>query len=239
MKGEDRGRRMRRLSESERALWRKVQRSVRPLHGPPPPPLSPDPAADAGAPGRAGETGTAHTASSSAQPAPASQAGSAKRGGTRPPAAAGGSAGAVAPPPPAKAPRLTPVSAPAPASAPATASPSGIDRKTRRGLARGSVPVEARLDLHGLTQADAYRELRRFLVDAQARGLRHVLVITGKGRQPSETGEGGVLRRAVPEWLRQPELRPYVAMVGAAAAGHGGDGALYLRLARPGPPRRR
>ena len=212
MRGGDRGRHLRRLSDCERALWRQVLRSVRPLRGASPPS---DPEAEAGA----GAPGEAASAAVPGQPQAPGAAPEPQSAGRR----------AIAP-------------SPRPASAHVSSmstSLSDLDRKTRRGLARGSVPVEARLDLHGLTQTDAYRELRQFLVHAQARGLRHVLVITGKGRRPNDIGEAGVLRRAVPEWLRQPELRPYVAMVGAAAAGHGGDGALYLRLARPVPPRRR
>lgn len=110
-----------------------------------------------------------------------------------------------------------------------------IDRRTRRRLARGSERIEARLDLHGLFQDEAHRRLRAFLAAAQASGLVHVLVITGKGRGADELGGRGVLRRSVPEWLRQPAFSRYVAGFGPAHHVHGGDGALYVRIRRGSP----
>jgi DNA-nicking Smr family endonuclease len=112
----------------------------------------------------------------------------------------------------------------------------GLDRQTARQLAKGKLEVEARLDLHGLRQRDAHAQLHRFLMQAQVRGLRHVLVITGKGA-PAEPGlsfyeeeERGVLRNAVPRWLAEPEFAPLVVSFAAAPRRLGGDGALYVRL---------
>src|SRR5262249_9529868 len=82
-----------------------------------------------------------------------------------------------------------------------------LDRQTSRQLKKGRLEVEARLDLHGLRQRDAHAQLKRFLKTAQARGLKHVLVITGKGADQAvsrsfyEEEERGVLRNAVPHWL--------------------------------------
>ena len=104
-----------------------------------------------------------------------------------------------------------------------------IERPVKRKIARGHLALEARIDLHGLMQAEAHHLLRAFLIRAQERGLRHVLVITGKG---SSRGSEGVLRRAVPLWLATPDLRELVSGYGAAARGHGGEGALYIRLKR-------
>ncbi len=104
-----------------------------------------------------------------------------------------------------------------------------IDRSVYRKLSRGRVPIEATIDLHGLTQSQAHHLLRRFLHDARQRGLRHVLVITGKGR--SNDGDG-VLRRVVPLWLTMPDFAGLASGVQPAARGHGGEGALYIRLKR-------
>ena len=125
---------------------------------------------------------------------------------------------------------------PAPAPPPPPPGPGRLDRRTRSRVSRGAVPIDARLDLHGMTQDAARRRLRRFLEDAQAEGLRVVLVITGKGAPP-ETGDftapvRGVLRRAVPEWLGGPELRPVVAGYDEAGPRHGGGGAIYVRIRR-------
>ena len=103
-----------------------------------------------------------------------------------------------------------------------------IDRKARQKLARGHDAIDARIDLHGRTQIQAHRALRKFLLDAQAAGKRYVLVITGKGRDQ----EHGILRRQVPLWLEGPDLRGLVVGFDTAHPGHGGAGALYVRVRR-------
>jgi DNA-nicking Smr family endonuclease len=115
-------------------------------------------------------------------------------------------------------------------SAPPALSP--IDRRTRTRLGRGTVSIEARIDLHGLTQAAAHGRLARFLRQAQADGAKLVLVITGKGRPRGEFDqeERGVLRRVVPIWLASAELRPLVVGFDEAGPAHGGTGALYVRV---------
>jgi DNA-nicking Smr family endonuclease len=91
------------------------------------------------------------------------------------------------------------------------------------------LPLEARIDLHGLVQSEAHAMLLGFLVRAHERGLRHVLVITGKG---SSMGSEGALKRAVPMWFSKLEFRHLISSYEPAARHHGGDGALYVRLAR-------
>jgi DNA-nicking Smr family endonuclease len=104
-----------------------------------------------------------------------------------------------------------------------------LDRRMRQRVARGREPIDARFDLHGLTQADAHAALSRFLHAASARGARLVLIITGKG-----TRSEGVLKRQVPLWLALPEFRDLVIGFEEAHAAHGGEGALYVRLRRRG-----
>jgi DNA-nicking Smr family endonuclease len=150
----------------------------------------------------------------------------------------------TAPPPKAKAakPAPAPAAIPPPAPAKPKAPPPlhGLDRRTRGRLSRGSVAIDRRVDLHGLTQAAAHARLARFLRDAQDEGARVVLVITGKGKPPGERsdemggGERGILRRMVPAWLAAPDLRPVVIGFDEAGPGHGGAGALYVRLRRAG-----
>jgi DNA-nicking Smr family endonuclease len=100
----------------------------------------------------------------------------------------------------------------------------------RQRLSRGSAGVDARLDLHGLTQAAAKLRLENFLRNAQARGHSLVLVITGKGA--GDDPERGVLRRQAPHWLALPEFRSLVVGFEEAGRGHGGAGALYVRVRR-------
>jgi DNA-nicking Smr family endonuclease len=132
---------------------------------------------------------------------------------------------------------------PPPAAPPRRAEPAlehgriaGVDRRSATRLKRGQLPVEARLDLHGFTQSQAHSALDRFLDDAQARSLRCVLVITGKGTG-KETGTGagggagGVLRTQVPRWLNEPANRARVLGFDYAHK-HGGLGALYVMMRR-------
>lgn len=119
-------------------------------------------------------------------------------------------------------------------SAPATLQPkrhppTHLDTPTLDKLAKGRLPIEARVDLHGMTQDEAYALLYAFLSRAHARGARYVLVITGKG---SSSGGDGILKRMVPGWLSTPTFRPFVSSHDHAGRGHGGGGALYVRLRR-------
>jgi DNA-nicking Smr family endonuclease len=120
------------------------------------------------------------------------------------------------------------------AGTPAPAKPSGgihypLERPVKRKIAKGRLALEARLDLHGLYQSEAHMMLLDFLIRAHERGMRHVLVITGKG---SSLGSEGALKRAVPMWFSQAEFRYLISSYEPAAQHHGGEGALYIRLAR-------
>ena len=183
--------RVRRLSEAEIEIWRRVAETVTPRPGsalpeapaPAPPPV-PAPARPAPEPPR-----SYHAAS-----------------------------------------YTPPVSAPKPP-------PVGLERRFKRKVAVGRIPVEGVLDLHGLTQPQAHMALHRFLTGAQRDGARLVIVVTGKGMRDryhrTDAAEPGVLRRAVPFWLREGSLRQIVIGFEEAALGHGGAGALYVRLRRP------
>lgn len=110
-----------------------------------------------------------------------------------------------------------------------------LERPVKRKIAKGRLALEARIDLHGMIQSEAHGFLLGFLIRAHERGLRHVLVITGKG---TSLGSDGALKRAVPLWFSLPEFRPLISSYEPAARNHGGDGALYVRLARhPGEKR--
>jgi DNA-nicking Smr family endonuclease len=109
-----------------------------------------------------------------------------------------------------------------------------LARRQKQRLARGIQPIDARIDLHGKSQSQAHTALLRFLRKAQGSGAKFVLVITGKGaRRGRDRDEPGVLKRQVPQWLSLPELRRYVVGFEPAGIGHGGEGALYVRLRKP------
>ncbi len=106
----------------------------------------------------------------------------------------------------------------------------GLDKRTRLRLRRGQVNIEARLDLHGMNRSTAHAALCRFLEQAYMAGTKIVLVVTGKGLR--QNGEIGVLRRAVPTWLNEESIRPWVHAFDHAAPRDGGEGALYIVMRR-------
>jgi DNA-nicking Smr family endonuclease len=121
-------------------------------------------------------------------------------------------------------------------SAPRATGLSGLDGRTQERLRRGLLEPEARLDMHGMTQASAHRALLTFVRSAHARGNRLVLVVTGKGSKTEaifsgETVGHGVLKMMTPRWL--DGLDDMVAGWRAAHRRHGGDGALYVYLKKP------
>ena len=94
-------------------------------------------------------------------------------------------------------------------------------------MRRGRVELDATLDLHGHTQASGRAALARHIASACARGARAIIIVTGSGR----SGEG-VLKRRLPEWLAEPDLRPLVTGFAQAHRKHGGGGAYYVFLKR-------
>ncbi|MGD0563678.1 MAG: Smr/MutS family protein [Roseiarcus sp.] len=141
-----------------------------------------------------------------------------------------------APPAPTAAPAAAPPAEPRKASGPPPLAP--LERRLKRDLARGRSAVDSAIDLHGMNQAEAHHALRGFLVHAQSQGDRLVIVVTGKGGSKSRPDaaswidEPGVLRRMVPHWLREADLRAVVLGFEEAGRAHGGAGALYVRLRR-------
>ena len=136
-------------------------------------------------------------------------------------------AGTAAIPATAPAASARPSAPPKPQPPPPLDRSAGVDRATAERLKRGRYPVEAHLDLHGMTQAEAHRALSGFVGGSRRAGRRCVLVITGHGRM-----SGGVLKQAVPRWLGEPELRPHILAIAPAQPQAGGSGALYVLLRR-------
>ena len=192
----------RRVSTDEARLWEHATRSLDPVKAKPRVGAMPAPSEPAAAPAQGGE-----------------------RAATRRKAAATAREPSVAAVPKAKPPRSPPPLA-------------DFDRRKARQIASGRIEVDARIDLHGLRQRDARASLRAFLLTAHAKGHKTVLVITGRGGEEPADGYGsligerqrGVIRRSVPHWLEEPDLRAVVLSYTQAAPRHGGAGALYIRL---------
>jgi DNA-nicking Smr family endonuclease len=115
------------------------------------------------------------------------------------------------------------------------ASQKPIEPNLKRRVMRGREPIDATLDLHGMTQIRAQAALEDFVQHRAARGDRTLLVITGKGIKKTgylQLEQKGVLREMVPLWLNAPGIAPLVAGIEPAHQSHGGGGALYVRLKR-------
>ncbi|MGU3464108.1 Smr/MutS family protein [Methylobacterium sp. C33D] len=210
-------RRGRRLTAGEARLWDAIAKLVTPL--PDRAPAKPAAAAPPAAPTATMPALSAPILKPSAPPA-------AKRPRAKPP------------------PKHPPKTAPVPPR-PATAAPyqpppqrhapsTGLERTAKVALRRGRLAIDARIDLHGMVQAEAHAALTGFLLRSRAAGHAYVLVVTGKGGSGygEAFAERGVLRRSVPHWLRGPDLHGIVLGFEEAARHHGGGGALYVRLRR-------
>jgi DNA-nicking Smr family endonuclease len=118
------------------------------------------------------------------------------------------------------------------------AAPMRMERRMHQQMTRGKLQPEARLDLHGMTLAEAHPELIRFILSSHGKARRLVLVITGKGKNSDDIGpipqRPGVLRQQVPNWLAAPPLGSLVLQVTPAHQRHGGSGAYYVYLRRGG-----
>ena len=114
--------------------------------------------------------------------------------------------------------------------------PISMDHKAFTRMKRGKLPVEGRIDLHGMTLDQAYPRLMQFIQSARGSGKRLVLVITGKGRRGTDAGSipvrQGILKHQVPIWLRSSALGVHVLQIAEAHQSHGGSGAYYVYLRR-------
>lgn len=115
--------------------------------------------------------------------------------------------------------------------------PVQMDAKSYKTMQRGKLKPEGRIDLHGMTVAQAHPALISFIMSAQSSGKRLVLVITGKGGKREELGaiapqRMGALKRQVPIWLTMAPVSTAVLQVTESHVRHGGAGAYYVYLRR-------
>ena len=204
--------RRRGLSPEDKALWQRVASGLRPLH-----------------PGPASAEAPAQRASPADAPPLL----------PRPPSAPLATPPLAAPRRPAPG-TARPSTAVTVTPAAAISEPLRMDHRLHGRMVRGKLRPEARLDLHGMTLVEAHAALSAFILAASRRGLRLVLVITGKGRGGGRPDDSplprrtGALRHEVPHWLRSAPLRGHVLNTHTAHRSHGGDGALYVYLRKPG-----
>jgi len=137
---------------------------------------------------------------------------------------------------------IVPATSPSgPAAKKSPAPAKTFDRVTLRQVKQRKIEIDGRLDLHGMTQAQAHSRLRGFIENSARTGKRCVLVITGKGAPEGERPDGlkvggvgrGILRQMTPNWLAEAGISQYIVDYQAALPRDGGSGALYVRLRRP------
>jgi DNA-nicking Smr family endonuclease len=102
-----------------------------------------------------------------------------------------------------------------------------VGRRTMRKLTRGGFSVQAEIDLHGMTLAEAKPRLRDFIQYSADQGQLCVRVVHGKGLGSGERGP--VLKGAVNSWLRRWDS--VLAFVSTRQV-DGGTGAIYVLLQR-------
>lgn len=107
---------------------------------------------------------------------------------------------------------------------------NNLDMATLKKLQKGKMVIEATLDLHSMTQDQAYAALKNFITIAYSQRKRCVLVITGKGRGSNK--EEGILKSQLPVWVSQLPMNEIVLRYDIAQPKHGGDGAFYIYLKR-------
>lgn len=127
-----------------------------------------------------------------------------------------------------------PVGSPRPAAPrPKTVTPgdtADMDRRLAQRFRRGQLSIDAQYDLHGMRQHEAHEALNGFLAQAQGRGCRCILVITGKGQRAPLEERTGILKAQLPRWLNEASNRGRVLAVTTAQPKHGGEGAFYVLL---------
>jgi DNA-nicking Smr family endonuclease len=101
---------------------------------------------------------------------------------------------------------------------------SGLQHKVLKQLRQGKYPIEHIIDLHGSTVAQARKELLAFLGQCEAAGIRHALIIHGKGFRSKDKP---VIKLMVNRWLRDVDN---VLAFHSAQPADGGNGAVYVLL---------
>lgn len=103
-----------------------------------------------------------------------------------------------------------------------------IDKSLQKKFEGGELEIDGKIDLHGLTLAEAHRQFMSFISQKIKNGSRFLLVITGKG-----DGAGkGVIRQNLPKWCDEYPLKAHILRIRPAKLKHGGDGASYILLRR-------
>ena len=112
---------------------------------------------------------------------------------------------------------------------------NNIDKKTATRFLKEQFKIDAKLDLHGYREKEAFEIVQDFLTSCYIKGMRCLLIITGKGIKKDKDPwyeTKGIIKEALPRWLNHPDIRPMVLSVAQAKQEDGGSGAFYILLKR-------
>ncbi len=103
-----------------------------------------------------------------------------------------------------------------------------VDAALQKRFEKGDLPIDGKIDLHGMTLAEAHRRFTQFISRKINEGARFLLVVTGKGSAENT----GVIRKNLPLWCDDQNLKPFILKLREAQQKHGGGGATYILLRR-------
>jgi len=112
----------------------------------------------------------------------------------------------------------------------------GVAEDLMEQMRRGAFPIQDHLDLHGMSQDQAAAALEDFVARSAAKGMRHVLIVHGRGL--SSPGGVPVLKQALPGWLARKRMRRQVLAFCTALGHDGGEGSIYVLLRKWSGPGR-
>lgn len=105
------------------------------------------------------------------------------------------------------------------------------EKNLSKSMRRGEFSCDAKIDLHGYSQDQAYDALHNFIEKNYFSQKRHLLIITGKGKFCYQTYQNmGILKPKLPEWFYDSHFAKYVSVYQKAAPKDGGSGAYYIIL---------
>ena len=105
------------------------------------------------------------------------------------------------------------------------------EKNAKKRMKKGRFVFGAKIDLHGQSQEQAFDNLQKFITHHYQHQIRHLLVITGRGRYCYTTlASSGILIKKVPQWLKIPPFSSMISVIEQASAFDGGEGALYVVL---------
>lgn len=95
-----------------------------------------------------------------------------------------------------------------------------FDKNIYSKIVKEKIKIQSRIDLHGLSQEQAFSRVRSFIINSYAQNHKVSLIITGKGK--------GILRNSLSAWLHHEDICDMILFHKIAADKHGGSGAYYV-----------